>query len=296
MGVAITFIHGVQDEKEETGSNCLAKSVESLAIRVLEPLLPSIKEKITHFIVATSCPDSIAPSLGQCLNERLNDHLEYATTYDIVQGCAGGVSALILGSQLAAMHHSSVVIVAADAAQKATSPTSDIFPIFSNGAFSCLVEYVDDERKLIHAASRQFKNLFNVVTIKLGHDADTIIQNNLEDMATDPRKHLGLSMNNQLALQLMRKAEQFFLDFIIGQPYPDVLILHHVNPLILGHLEEVFSKFPVRFINMANEIGNCGSATTGVILSRIWTEVQGKKVMMCSFGTGGVITAGMWQL
>ena len=115
-------------------------------------------------------------------------------------------------------------------------------------------------------------------------------------MATDPRKHLGLSLSNTMALQLMRKAEQFFIDFTKDQPMPDVLILHHVNPVILGHLEGVFSKFPVQFINHANDIGNCGSATTGVVLSRVWSEVQGKKVMVCSFGTGGVITAGMWQV
>ena len=45
-----------------------------------------------------------------------------------------------------------------------------------------------------------------------------------------------------------------------------MLILHQVNELIINHLEKVFSRYPVRFINMAKQTGNCGCATTGILL------------------------------
>ena len=107
MGVSISFIHGFQDPREDLSNNQSARSVEALALRVLQPLLPKISgKKVSHFVVATSCPDSIAPSLGQALDEQLHAYFENTTTYDIVQGCAGGVSALILGSQLAALNRS----------------------------------------------------------------------------------------------------------------------------------------------------------------------------------------------
>jgi 3-oxoacyl-[acyl-carrier-protein] synthase III len=296
MGITIKFINAIQDPRGDRSKSNQPRAVAALASQVLTPLLQHLPENISNFIVATSCPDSVAPSVGQCLNEQLHEYFSKTATYDIVQGCAGGVAALILGSQLAALNRSTVVVVAADAAQKATHTGSEIFDIFSNGAFACIIAYTDDDKRLMHTASQQFKGLYDVVTIRLGHDADEVIMANPEDMAIDPRRHLGLQMENKLALSLMRKAEQFFVDFTANVEQPDVLILHHVNPLILAHLEEVFSKFPVRFVNRADEVGNCGAATTGVVLAKVWPEVQRQKVMLCSFGTGGVITAGMWQL
>jgi hypothetical protein len=60
-------------------------------------------------------------------------------------------------------------------------------------------------------------------------------------------------------------------------------------------LQEVFRPYPVHFINEAEVTGNCGASTTGVVLYRIREKLEGKKIMICSFGTGGVITAGLWQ-
>jgi 3-oxoacyl-[acyl-carrier-protein] synthase III len=93
----------------------------------------------------------------------------------------------------------------------------------------------------------------------------------------------------------MKEAEGFYLEFIEQTGHPDLLILHQVNELIINHLEKVFSRYPVRFINIAKQSGNCGCATTGILLHHIQHEIENKKVMICSFGTGGVITAGLWQ-
>jgi len=46
---------------------------------------------------------------------------------------------------------------------------------------------------------------------------------------------------------------------------------------------------------MAKQTGNCGCATTGIVLNAIKDEIENKKLMLCSFGTGGVITAALWQ-
>ena len=249
----------------------------------------------SHFLSATSCPDSIAPSLSQCINQYNNIKLYNTHAIDIVQGCAGGVSAMILASQLAEHNKSNVLMVSADAAQKATSVTSEVYDVFKNGVFGCNISYTNDERKLIHHKSCQYPDLYNVVTIGLGHDADAIIMGNLTDMKTDPRKHLGLKLNNALAIKLMQKAESFYLDFIAETGHPDILILHQVNVLIINHLQKVFEKYPITFINMAEKTGNCGCATTGIVLDSIKEKIENKRVMVCSFGTGGVIVAGLWQ-
>lgn len=249
----------------------------------------------SHLLAVTSCPDAIAPSLGQSLNQHYHILLGKSHTIDIVQGCTGGVSALILASQLSEFNKTNILVVASDAAQKAVSPASEVFHVFKNGVFACCVSYCNDDKKLIHHQTRQYKDLVDVVRIGLGHDADEIIATNLTDIAIDSRKYLGLQLNNQLALKLMKEAEGFYLEFVAETGHPDILILHQVNELIIDHLQNVFSKYPVQFINRAKETGNCGCATTGIVLHHIKNEIEGKKVMICSFGTGGIITAGLWQ-
>ncbi len=123
-------------------------------------------------------------------------------------------------------------------------------------------------------------DLYDVVTIGLGHDADAIIAEHINDMLLDPRKHLGLRLDNMLALKLMRNAEDFYLDFIKTTGHPNILILHQVNEIIIEHLQKVFEKYPIRFINMAKETGNCGCATTCIVLNTIKQEIENKKVMI----------------
>jgi 3-oxoacyl-[acyl-carrier-protein] synthase III len=259
---------------------------------IIEAGLP---DDLSHLIVATTCPDTIAPSLGQTINEKFSDVFTDCHTIDIVQGCAGGVTALILGSQLAELNRSTVMVVAADAARKGTSRSSRLNKIFGNGSFACLISYEDSEKGLIHKKSKQFKGLSEVVSVNLGHDADETIMKEWKDMVTDPRKHLGLSMKNGLAIKLMRKAEDFYRSFVKDSGSPDIMILHQVNPLILRHLAHVFKKYKLDFINVADSTGNCGVASVGIALDSIKDSIEGKKVFLCSFGTGGVISAGLWN-
>ena len=293
MGVRITGMHALSGEETDPVTRN-SRSVFNLA----NLCLPYVLEEDTtysHLLVATSCPDTISPSLGQCINQYHNQVFGRAHTIDIVQGCTGGVSAMIMASQLAEMNKSNVLIIAADAAQKATSISSEVYHVFKNGVFGCCIGYTEDNTRLVHHKSRQYKDLYEVVTISLGHDADAVITGNLHDMKTDPRKHLGLKLDNQLALKLMQKAEGFYLDFVDETGHPDILILHQVNVMIIDHLQKVFEKYPIHFINMAEETGNCGCATTGIVLDAIKQKIPNKKVMICSFGTGGVIIAGLWQ-
>ncbi len=293
MGVKITGMYALYGEETDSIID-QQKSVFHLANSCLQNVMES-NVHYSHLLSATSCPDAIAPSLGQCINQYNNKILSAAHTIDIVQGCAGGVSAMILASQLAEYNKSNVLVIAADAAQKATSVSSEVYHVFKNGVFGCCISYADGNTRLIHHQSCQYRDLYDVVAIGLGHDADSIIMGNLADMKTDPRKHLGLKLNNNLAIKLMQKAENFYLDFIGVTGHPDILILHQVNIMIIDHLQKVFEKYPVNFINMAGETGNCGCATTGIVLNSIKGKIENKKVMICSFGTGGIIVAGLWQ-
>jgi len=294
MGVRISNMFSDYGESALNGNSLKEHAVFHLAEHALNRVLNN-DTHYSYLLAATSCPDTIAPSLGQCINQHYNDRLGASHTIDIVQGCAGGISALILASQLSELNKSNILVVAADAAQKAASPTSEVFNVFRNGVFTCCVSYTEEDCRLIHYQSTQYKDLYKVVSIGLGHDADVIISRNMADMATDPRKHLGLQLDNYLAIRLMKEAERFYLDFIAKTGHPDFLILHQVNELIINHLEKVFARYPSRFINMAKETGNCGCATVGILLDHLKNEITNKKVMICSFGTGGVITAALWQ-
>ncbi len=296
MGISIRNMSSYFEHANGSALVEQPRQVLSLAQTCLEQVMNgSGAERFSHLVVATTCPDMLAPSLGQMIVEKNHALLSDCHAIDIVQGCAGGVTAMILGSQLAALHRSSVLVLQADAARKATSKSKLIHHIFGNGAFGCIMTHNNADRGLLHYKSRQYKDLSEVVTIRLGHDADQVIMKQHKDMATDPRKHLGLSLNNVLALKLLRQAEKFYLEFVEESTTPDLMILHQVNPAIIGHLKTVFSKYKTEFVDVAALTGNCGAASVGIALDQVKASIAHKKVLLCSFGTGGVITAGLWQ-
>jgi 3-oxoacyl-[acyl-carrier-protein] synthase III len=96
-------------------------------------------------------------------------------------------------------------------------------------------------------------------------------------------------MNKYLALKL------FYLEFVNEAAAPDIMILHQVNPLIVNHLKIIFSKYKTEFVDVSAVTGNCGAASVGIALDKVKDTIHNKKVLLCSFGTGGVITAGLWQ-
>jgi 3-oxoacyl-[acyl-carrier-protein] synthase III len=297
MGTIFTGMDGYSEFSEKGDLSERPGQVLHLAEKSLKSLIDAgLPVNISHLIVATTCPDSLAPSLGQTIVERFSHVFSNCHAIDIVQGCAGGVTALILGSQLAELNKSSVMVVGADAARKSTSLSSPINRIFGNGSFACLISYENSEKGLALSKSRQYKGLSEVVNIRLGHDADQVISRESKTIVADPRKYLGLKMNNFLAIKLLRKAEQFYLDFIEISGKPDIMILHQVNPMILKLLSAIFRKYQVEFINISDKTGNCGVASVGVALNSIKDSVSDKKVFLCSFGTGGVITAGFWNM
>lgn len=297
MGTIFTGMDGYSEFSDKDDLHERPGQVLHLAERSLKPLVDAgLPANISHLIVATTCPDSLAPSLGQTIVERFSHAFSNCHAIDIVQGCAGGVTALILGSQLAELNKSSVMVVGADAARKSTSRSSPINRIFGNGSFACLISWEDSKKGLALSKSRQYKGLSEVVNIRLGHDADQVISRESKTIVADPRKYLGLKMNNFLAIKLLRKAEQFYLDFVEKSGKPDIMILHQVNPMILKLLSAIFRKYQVEFINISDRTGNCGVASVGVALNSIKETVKDKKVFLCSFGTGGVITAGFWNL
>jgi len=296
MGVVIEHMESYCEYKTATPLIEYPRQVFSLAEKAIAPLLSKKNgQNISHLIVATSCPDMLAPSLGQMLIEKFHSNFSNCHALDIVQGCAGGVTAMILGSQLAQLYKSSVVVAQADAAKKATSKSKPIHQIFGNGSFACIHRYDESAKGLLHYKSQQYKGLSEVVTIKLGHDADEIIKQRKKDIANDSRKYLGLSMSNSLALRLLRNAEKFYVDFVRESSAPDVMILHQVNPDIMKRLQSVFAKYKVEFVDGSFLTGNCGAASVGIALHNVKDTLKGKKILLCGFGTGGVITAGLWQ-
>lgn len=272
------------------------RQVQSLASKSLDLLIHSTTlPEISHLIIATSCPDRLAPSIGQCINQAYYPLFANTHVIDIVQGCAGGATALILGSQLSKLNQTNVIVIQADAGKKATSSSKLIHKIFGNGSSACLISEQGNGKGLLHYKSKQYKDLHEIVTVNLGHDADAIIKKEKE-IKKDPRKFLGLDMKSKMALKLFSQAEGFFKEFVEASSMPDMLILHQVNPIIIKHLSSVFSKYKVEFVNVSAITGNCGAASVGIALDQVKDKTINKKVMICSFGTGGVITAGMWQM
>jgi len=292
MGVRICHMNSTYNR-----SDGYSDTVVNLATKALSPLLQNGAPKnFSHLVVATTCPDTLAPTLGQRLNEYFYPRFANTHVLDLVQGCAGGISAMILGSQLSEMNKSNVMVVLADAARQAVSDANRLRKFFGNGSFSCVIKHDQVSPGLIHTKTRQYQNLSELVCVKLGHHAHQTIRNEKEKVISTPLDFLGLSMNPTMAIRLLHHAEEFYREFIAEcSTIPDIIVFHQVNPEILKTLQKLFSSKQCVVIDFSETIGNCGAASFGIAMDMIKNTLQNKKVFLCSFGTGGVISAGLWQ-
>jgi len=292
MGVYITHMNSTFNRL-----NGYTDTVINLATQALSPILSNgAPKQFGHVVVATTCPDTLAPTLGQAINQHFYPRFADCHVLDLVQGCAGGVAAMVLASQLSELTKNNVAVVLADAARQSVSDQNNLRRFFGNGAFACVIQYEDSTRRLIHHKTKQYENLSELVTVKLGHSTHLEILDKQKKILHDPLDHLGLHMNPILALKLLRHAEEFYQQFLAEcKTKPDIMIFHQVNPEILNMLQDVFSVHVEEFVNQAEMIGNCGSASFAIALDLVKDQLPGKKVFLCSFGTGGVISAGLWQ-
>lgn len=268
-------------------------SVLSLASETLSTLIDG-KQEWRQLFVATTCPDMLAPSLGQQLLDHFN--LSDIHAVDLVQGCTGGLNALVLASHACEVSKAPVAVVLADAARQAVAASNELRKQFGNGSFACVLKPTSDQRKLIHHKTKQYKDLSGVVKVRLGHSAHHALTTEPERVVNNPLDELGLTMNKQLAAKLLLKAESFFTDFINEcHIHPDVMIFHQVNPGILKLLRKQFADRVELFVDEAEVIGNCGAASFAIAMHRAAKKLEGKKVFLCSFGTGGVINAALYQ-
>jgi 3-oxoacyl-[acyl-carrier-protein] synthase III len=297
MGVEILHMRSFYEYEVDGELTDYPGQVFDLAQKVVRPLLDEIAtDNISHLIVATTCPDQLAPSLSQLIMHANHDKLSDCISLDLVQGCAGGIMALITASNLAESLQTSVMVVLADAARKAASEGERARKYLGNGSFACIINGTKSPfKKMLHSKSRQYKDLKEVVEVKLGQDASEMITTDAR-VRQDPRKYLGFHMDIGKAVVLLHNAEIFYLEFIAGSCKPEVMILHQVNPTILKHLNITFSKYGLEFINTSALTGNCGTASVGIAMELSRLRLKGKKVMICSFGTGGLISAGLWQM
>lgn len=292
MGVLITHMNSVFNR-----ANSYSDTVVSLATQAITPILQNGAPKhFSHVVVATTCPDTLAPTLGQSLNHVFYPRFANSHVLDLVQGCAGGLSAMVLATQLCEFTKGNVAVVLADAARQSVSDQNNLRQYFGNGAFSCVIQYTDGTQRLIHHRTKQYKNLSELVIVRLGHQTHMEILDKQKKILNGPLDYLGLHMNPILAIKLLRHAEEFYNEFLQEcNVKPDVMIFHQVNPEILNILQGVFRKHVDEFINLGEVIGNCGAASFAIAMEQIKDKLPGKKVFLCSFGTGGVISAGMWQ-
>lgn len=292
MGVRITHMNSVFNR-----DNNFSNTVVNLATNAITPILQNGAPKdFSHVVVATTCPDTLAPTLGQSLVQLFYPRFATSHVLDLVQGCAGGLSAMVLATQLCELNRQNIAVVLADAARQSVSDDNNLRQYFGNGAFSCVVEYTDGPQRLIYHRTKQYKNLSELVVVRLGHRTHHEILAKQKRILHGPLDHLGLHMNPILAVKLLRHAEEFYCEFLKeSNTRPDIMIFHQVNPEILNILEGMFVKYADEFINLGALIGNCGAASFAIAMDQIKGRLPGKKVFLCSFGTGGVISAGLWQ-
>lgn len=267
-----------------------------LALKSCEPLIHRNRDKkFSHIICATSGPDKLAPSFSQELRRSLG--LREGQGLDLIQGCAGGCSALLLGSRLAASAKSSVLVVAADLPLRAINPNHQIYKSFADGAFSTIISFDENsERRLIREMSIQYTEFTDIVSIPIGHQLRNVLKylSGTEFTELQIVDSLGFHVDNRLITKMARKAVEFSKAFGANELRPDFTILHQPNLKISAYMKDLKEFSKLNLVDLPH-LKNSGAATVGIGFASIFDRIDQKRVIISSFGTGGVVTCGCWQ-
>jgi 3-oxoacyl-[acyl-carrier-protein] synthase III len=192
------------------------------------------------------------------------------------------------------------LVVSADAAMKAVSSKSGLKENFGNGASAFLICGTKNGTQILEKySSIQSSELLELVVVDVGHDSDKLISENLERISKDAKDVLGLKFNNVLGLKMISMANQFYKNFFEDIDEPNYLVMHNPNAKLSQVIKKILSFSSGEFYDRISTIPNCGAATTGIILIDLMKEkvdLENKKVFICSFGTGGVISGCLIKL
>ncbi len=281
------------NKREEGGRYSVTKMATSVLSNTIKNYDTS---NIAYFITVTTCPDYIAPSLGQVLIASIDSVPRSVQILDLVQGCAGATNALILGSSLASTSGQEVIIVIADAALNGIDNVSPLNSVFSNGAFSCIIVPDDSGKGLLFKDHSYFESLVDIVKVPVGQNTayDILAQPNI---IHDPWTFLQLTVDSRQLVSFKNQAEPYILSLIERMPVkPDFAIFHTANKNVTSLLLKILDIHNIAMFDMFDEVKNCGASSVGVIIDKKYPLLHNKKVLICSFGTGGGINLGLWQM
>jgi hypothetical protein len=168
---------------------------------------------------------------------------------------------------------------------------------FRDGSFSAIIVPTSDRRGLLAEKTMQFVELTNVVEIPLGHRTRELLEGgqvaslDIESVIDT----LGFHVNAMLISRMAKKAADFAANSGVPELEPAATIVHHPNNRIGQYINSLPIMKRLNTVDMS-EFGNCGAATVGIGFAKHFQALQGKRVAISSFGTGGVITCGCWQL
>ncbi len=291
----------IADPDKTTADYCVAAAEELFAVDSVKP------DDIDGIVFVTETPDRPIPHTSAIMQARLG--LPNRTiAFDINYGCAGFVYGLFQASMMIASGYCEKILlcVGETSTTRINAQDKSLRMMFGDAGAAVILTAVEGARPSafnFHVEGDKF----SLLTIPAGsfrmphkHGVTDVLT---FDEDGNGRTLENLYMNGIGVMSfIVRNVRRLIVDTLkmsgLSTEAIDLFALHQANALIIDHLRQRLKVPQSKIPFGAGKIGNTVSASIPLMLSTLYSGVNPslKRVLVCGFGTGLSIAAGVIDL
>lgn len=279
--------HVLKENSCVTASDMCQKAAEELIKQT-----NTDKNDISAIIMLTQYPDYFEPATACALHGKLGLS-ENCIAFDINQGCAGYIYALLVASKLVNKNCRKVLFMCGDSGSRAIGTQEDIvddIPIFGDGGCATIIEY-DETAEPIYFDIGNMGSKYNA----LGFSNGGFRNPPTKDMFTcDGKFDYGIHMDGLEIFEFTMNTVPLSINKVLDlagktDGEVDYYILHQANKMILENIAVSASINSDKVLKETlSEYGNLSSASVASVICDEYEKfnMQENLLLLNAFGVG----------
>lgn len=261
----VGFINRAIKQQYEKSSDLCCKAFEDLCLNT-----NLNKEDIKILVVVTQNPDQKIPHTSAIVHNRLN-LLSSCMTFDISQGCAGFVHALICVENLLKNFGSGkALIFTSDQYSEITDPNSkNEFILFGDAATVSLVSFEDIGYEIEYSEFGTAPNSYNCITCEKDRvimDGSQVYHNVMNYVVPGIQSMIDRSHGNSNKI--------------------DLFLVHQGSKYVVDGIRKFFGFDFKTMPFLAENYGNTISSSIPIMLKDIIENKNHRRILLSGFGVG----------
>ncbi len=261
------------------------------SVMALKRLHPHCLENLASLIFSTVSSDYPVPPTAPLLQDRLD--LQDIGAFDLGAACAGFVTSLLTGAQIASGFKKDVLLCSSEIRSKFLNPDDfQTSVLFGDGASSCVISSSKKEASFQILCGQLFSDGSASDIISIPHGGS---RTPYQDVKEEFHPYLKMKGGAELYIKALAGMHETTLTLLENSKMnlTDIswVVPHQANLHMITALAKKLN-FPMeKVIQTVKKYGNTSGASVGMALNELLTSYpikSGEKVLLISAGGGGL--------